>query len=130
MARIIIAGDAMIIESAHTLETIKTLEKYNPKALELFEDDGKAVVFKVGTTSGKGSINAYGASFGSTSKNADKRAIITMELPVGIDDATTYAEDVVGRAIIKLNAVEAQFETALASVAEEKATIRESITVM
>lgn len=130
MARIIIAGDAMVVESAHTLETIKTLEKHNPKALTLLDDDGKTVVFKVGTTTGKGNINAYGASFGSESKNADKKAIITMELPAGTTDAMGYAEDAVGTAIIKLNAVEAQFEYALASVAKEKETIRESITVM
>lgn len=73
-----IAGDAMVVESAHTLETIKTLEKHNPKALTLLDDDGKTVVFRVGTTTGKGNINAYGASFGSASKNADKKAIITI----------------------------------------------------
>ena len=130
MARIIIAGDAMVVESAHTLETIKTLEKHNPKALVLLDDDGKTEVFKVGTTSGRGSIGAYGASFGSVSKNGEKKAIITMEIPANTADAEAYAEDVVGNAIIKLNAVEAQFESALATVAQEKATIRESITVM
>ena len=130
MARIIIAGDSMVVESAHTLETLKTLEKHNPKALTLLDDDGKTVIFKVGTTTGKGSINTYGASFGSASKNDDKKAIITMDLPADIADAMSYAEDAVGTAIIKLNAVEAQFGAALASVAEEKATIRESITVV
>lgn len=130
MARIIIAGDAMVIESAHTLETIKTLEKHNPKALTLLDDDGKTVIFKVGTTSGKGNINVYGASFGSASKNDEQKAIITMELPADTTDAKAYAEDFVGTAIIKLNAVEAQFESALAGVEAEKATIRESITVM
>lgn len=130
MARIIIAGDAMVIESAHTLETIKTLEKHSPKALTLLDDDGKTVIFKVGTTSGKGNINVYGASFGSASKNDEQKAIITMELPADTTDAKAYAEDFVGTAIIKLNAVEAQFESALAGVEAEKATIRESITVM
>ena len=130
MARIIIAGDAMVIESAHTLETIKTLEKHNPKALTLLDDDGKTVIFKVGTTSGKGNINVYGASFGSASKNDEQKAIITMELPADTTDAKAYAENFVGTAIIKLNAVEAQFESALAGVEAEKATIRESITVM
>lgn len=130
MARIIIAGDAMVIESAHTLDTIKTLEKHNPKALTLLDDDGKTVIFKVGTTSGKGNINVYGASFGSASKNDEQKAIITMELPADTTDAKAYAEDFVGTAIIKLNAVEAQFEAALADVEAEKATIRESITVM
>lgn len=53
-----------------------------------------------------------------------------MELPADTTDAKAYAEDVVGTVIIKLNAVEAQFEAALAGVEAEKATIRESITVM
>lgn len=130
MARIIIAGDAMIVESAHTLETLQTLEKHRPKALTLYDEDGKTEVFKVGTTSGKGNINTYGASFGSVSKNGEKKAIITMEIPANIADAEAYAEDVIGNAIIKLNAVEAQFESALDAVDQEKATIRESITVM
>ena len=130
MARIIIAGDAMVVESAHTLETLKTLEKYRPKALTLYDEDGKTEIFKVGTTTGKGSINGYGASFGSASKNADKKAVITMEIPAGTADAKAYAEDKVGAAIINLNRVEAQFADALQSVDTEKAAVRESITVM
>lgn len=130
MARIIIAGDAMVVESAHTLETIKTLEKYRPKVLTLYDEDGKSEIFKVGTTSGKGSISVYGASFGSASRNDDKKAVITLEIPVSAEDAQAYAENVIGTAIINLNKVEEQFEEALASVDSEKATIRESITVM
>ncbi|MBQ7044472.1 MAG: hypothetical protein IJN78_07690 [Clostridia bacterium] len=130
MARIIIAGDAMVVESAHTLETLKTLEKHRPKALTLYDEDGKTEIFKVGTTTGKGSIGSMGASFGSVSKNGEKKAIITMEIPANTADAQAYAEDVVGTAIINLNKVEAQFEAALAAVDTEKATIRESITVM
>lgn len=130
MARIIIAGDAMVVESAHTLETLKTLEKYRPKALTLYDEDGKTEVFKVATTTGKGSINGYGASFGSASKNDEKKAIITMEIPAGTTDAKAYAENAVGVAIIYLNRVESQFADALASVEAEKATVRETITVM
>lgn len=130
MARIIIAGNAMVIESAHTLDTIKTLEKYRPKALTLYDEDGKTEMFKVGTTTGKGSINAYGASFGSASKNEEKKAIITMDLPAGTTDAKAYAEDAIGVAIIYLNRVEEQFAEAMASVAEEKETVRSNITVM
>lgn len=130
MARIIIAGDAMVIESAHTMEDIKTLEKHSPKALALVDADGKTEIFRVGTTSGKGNINTYGASFGSSAKNADKKAIITMEIPAGVTDVKAYAEETVGVAINHLNKVEAQFEAALASVKAEMEKVRSSITVM
>lgn len=130
MARIIVAGDALVIESAHTMETLNTLEKHAPKALVLYEEDGKTEAFKVGTTNGNGSISAYGASFNSVSRNGEEKAIITLSIPNGVDDAEAYAEETVGTAIIKLNAVEAQFEAALADVAANKATIRSSITVI
>lgn len=130
MARIIIAGDAMVIESAHTMEEIKTLEKHCPKALALVDAESKSEIFRVGTTSGKGNINAYGASFGSSAKNDDKKAIITMEIPAGVSDAKAYAEETVGVAINHLNKVEAQFESALASVKAEMDKVRSSITVM
>lgn len=130
MAKITIAGDAMVVESAHTLETIKTLEKYRPKALSLFDEDGKTEIFKVGSTTGKGSINAYGASFGGVSHNDGKKATITMMIPEKVADAKAYAEETIGVAIIYLNRVEAQFESAIASVNTEKAAVRESITVM
>lgn len=130
MAKIIVAGDALVVESDYTLEDIKLLEKHNPKALSLYEEDGKTVNFKVGSTTGKGGINSYGASFGSASKNADKKAIITMDIPSDTEDVVDYAENIIGAAILKLNAVEAQFENALDAAAEEKASIRENITVM
>ena len=129
MARILIAGDAMVIESSRTLEEIKTLEKYRPKALALFDDDGEEV-FRVGTTIGKGSISTYGASFCSASKNGEAKATITMEIPVDVADAEAYAEDTVGVAIINLNRVEAKLEEALASVRQEKTEIRNNITVL
>ena len=130
MARIVIAGDALVIESAHTLEEIKTLEKYRPKALTLYDEDGKTEIFKVGSTVGRGSIGEFGASFGSAAKNDEKKATITLNIPADTTDAKAYAEDLIGVAIIHLNAVEAQFADALASVDEERAKVRENITLM
>lgn len=130
MAKIIIAGDAMIIESAYTLDDIATLKKYRPKALTLFDNDGKSEVFKVGLTCGTGSISNYGASFGSSSKNEAGRAIITVMIPSCVEDAKAYAEEVVGAAIIKLNMVEDQFGEALADVAAERQEVRENITIL
>ena len=132
MAKITIAGDSMVVTSTKTLEDIKTLEKYRPKALCLFDidEDGMTTeVFRVASTTGEGSINQYGASFGSHTHDENKLATITMPIPRGTVNAVDYAADKVGAAIIMLNKVEAQFETALQEVAGEKAAVRENITV-
>ena len=62
MAKIVIAGDAVVVTSAMKLEDIKTIEKYRPKELVLKGgEDGKEPIFGVGTTHGAGNINAVGA---------------------------------------------------------------------
>lgn len=132
MAKITIAGDAGVITLAKTLEDIKTLEKYRPKALRLFEkdEDGKKEeVFVVASTKGPGSINKYGASFGSASHDENRFATITVEIPADVEDAVAYMADKVGMAIVMLNKVEAQFDEALAGIAADKATVLENITV-
>ena len=129
MAKITIVGDAMVITSSKTLEDIKLLERYRPKALALYTEDGKEETFRVGTTTGVGSIGTYGASFGSVSHDEDKLATITMNIPSGIEDAINYVEDVIGTAIISLNKVEEQFDDALAEVRAEKAEVRSNITI-
>ena len=130
MAKIKIVGDVCVIESTQTLESIKTLEKYNPKALFLYEEDEdgkKKQVFRVCSTPGKGSIGQYGASFGSESHDGRGVATITMCLPEDIDDAKEYVADAVGLAIVRLNKVEEQFTEALAKVDADKAAVLENI---
>ena len=132
MAKITIAGDAVVITSTQKLEDIKLLEKYRPKALCLYEtgENGKKEeVFKVGSTSGEGAISMYGASFGSTTHDEEKLATITITLPRGVADAKQYVADAVGVAILNLNKVEAQFAEALADVTAEKEAVMENITV-
>jgi len=132
MAKITIAGDSVVITSSATLDQIKMLEKYNKKALSLVEknEDGvKEELFRVGSTTGVGSINAYGANFGSTTHDDARFATITMMIPAGTADAVGYVADKFGAAIIALNKVEAQFEAAIAAVAEQKAKVLASITV-
>lgn len=132
MAKITIVGDAIVVTSAVKLESIKALEAYGSKALSLFEKDenGKSeAVFKVGTTTGKGSINKYGASFNGETHNAEKLATITLEIPAGVEDAQAYAVEKIGRAIIMLNKVEEQIPAALEAVAAERAAISACITM-
>lgn len=131
MAKIIIAGGAMVVESSRTLEEIKTLETHRPRALALFDEDGKKETFKVATTTdANGSIGTFGASFGSESKTGTKKAVITMSIPEGVTDAKDYAEKKIGVAINLLNKVEAQFDAALADVKADMDKVRASITVV
>ena len=131
MAKITIAGDSIVITSSKTLDAIKDLEKYRPKALRLYEcdeDGNKSEVFRVasGTT---GIINGNGAVFASVTHDDQKLASITMPIPAGTVNAVDYAAEKIGKAITLLSKVEAQFDEALAEVAAEKAAVRECITV-
>lgn len=48
MAKIVIAGDAVVVTSAMKLEDIKTIEKYRPKELVLKGgEDGKEAIHSV-----------------------------------------------------------------------------------
>lgn len=132
MAKVIIVGDAVVIKSAWRLEDIQALEKYRPKALCLYEtDEGgkKEEIFKVGSTSGRGSISKYGASFSSATHDEEKLATITMEIPKDVDDAKFYVAEFLGSAILNLNMVEDQLAEALAGVEVEKNAVLENITI-
>ena len=131
MAKITIAGDSIVITSGKTLEAIKDLEKYNPKALRLYEKDedgNKQEVFRVASGT-SGIINGNGAVFASVTHDDQKLASITMAIPAGVEDAKAYVADKVGKAIIMLNKVEAQFDDAIKAVNEEKAEVLKNITV-
>ena len=129
MARILISGDALVVKSDLTLGQIKTLEKYRPKALSLFSEDGKEELFRVGSTTGVGSINSIGASFGSETKDAEHKACITMLIPSTVSDAKKYAEEKIGVAILNLNKIEQKFGAANDEIEAELASIRENISV-
>lgn len=134
MAKFIITGDAFVVTSSHTLEELKTLEKYDPKALSLFEADEdtgkKHEVFRVYTAaSGKGGINVNGAQFACVSRDGSEAASITVLLPDGVEDAKEYVNETFGPAIVKLEKVEAQLDEALAKVAADKAAIDAKITI-
>ena len=130
MAKIVIAGDAVVVTSNLKLEDIKTVEKYRPKALSLMGgEDGKEPIFAVGTTEGCGNINAFGASFGRESHDADKHAIITMVIGADTGDVKEWVADRIGTAIINLNKLEEKLPAVLDEIAAEKAEVMSNITV-
>ena len=130
MARITIAGDAVVVTSALKLEDIKTIAKYRPDELILKGgEDGKEPIFGIGVTSGCGSINEIGASFGRESHDDDKLAIITMSAGEVSGDVKEWVADCIGGAIIKLNKLEEKLPAVLAEIADEKAAVMSNISV-
>ena len=131
MAKIVIAGDAVVVKSELKLEDIKTIEKYRPNDLVLKGgEDGKEPIFRLGTTTGAGSINSVGASFGREASDGSGLACITMvKSGVPTDEVKEWAADTLGSAIINLNALEAKLPEVLDAIAAEKATVMANITV-
>lgn len=131
MAKIVIAGDAVVVTSNLKLEDIKTIEKYRPNDLVLKGgEDGKEPIFRLGTTTGAGNINSVGASFGREASDGSKLATITMvKSGVPADEVKEWVADTLGGAIINLNALEAKLPEVLAAIADEKAVVMANITV-
>ncbi len=129
MAKIVIIGDAVVVKSNLKLEDIKTVAKYRPNELVLKGgEDGKEPIFGLGTTTGTGSINSVGVSFGRA--DADGNAIVTMVMEgVPTEKAKDWVADTLGGAIINLNTLEAKLPTVLASIAAERSTVMENISV-
>lgn len=131
MAKIVIAGDAVVVKSTLKLEDIRTIEKYRPKALVLMGgEDGKEPVFAIGTTDGCGNINQVGASFGRESHDEDKFATITMVTGTGATgDIKEWVADRIGTAIISLNKLEEKLPAVLEEIEAEKAEVLSNISV-
>lgn len=132
MAKITIAGDAVVVTSALKLEDIKTIKKYRPKDLFLMGgDDGKEPVFGIGVTDGCGGINEIGASFGRESNNAEKLATITMCVDdIAADDISGWVADHLGGAIINLNKLEKKLPAVLEQIKVERAEILKNIDIV
>lgn len=132
MSKITIAGDAVAITSANTLEELKTIAKYRPKALRLMGgEDGKELQFAVLVREGAaGSINANGATFGRVSNDGSDKACITVMLPEGIKgDVKEYVADALGGAVMRLNELEEKLPAVLTEIQADKAKVMSGITV-
>lgn len=130
MAKIVIAGDAVVITSSMKLADIQTIQKYRPKELTLKGgEDGKEPIFAIGVTDGCGSINEVGASFGRVSHDDEKLATITMVTDGVAGDVKKWVADRIGGAIINLNKLEEKLPAVLAEIEGQKAEVMSNITV-
>ena len=129
MAKISIAGQAVVVTSAMALEDIKTIKKYRPKALILKGgEDGKEPIFALGI--GEGKINPVGASFNQATRDEAKLAALTMITNFDGEDIVAFVTDTLGGALMNLNKLEETLPTVLAEINAEKATIQQNITVV
>ncbi len=131
MAKIVIAGDAVVVTSAMKLEDLRTIAKYRPDALVLRGgEDGKEPIFAVSVTeNGCGGINRYGATFGSESRTGDNLASLTMYVHAADSDIREYIADKIGTAIINLTKLEETLPSVLEEIKEQRAAVMDNIVV-
>ena len=132
MAKILVAGDAVIITSSVALEDIKTVKKYRPKALVLMGgEDGKEKVFAMDWTKGSGGINTFSASFNGETRDDAKLATITMALPEGFSgDVEEFVKEKIGVGIINLNKLEEKIPADHDEIKAEERAILSNISVI
>lgn len=130
MAKITIAGEAVVITSAMKLEEIKTIKKYRPDALVLKGgEDGKEPIFCLGVCNGGGKINKYGAEFGSETHDDEKKAVMTLICSCGEDDIKEAVADGIGAYVLNLNKLEETLPAVLEEIKAEKEQIMSNISV-
>jgi hypothetical protein len=130
MAKITVAGDAVVVTSAMKLEDLRTIAKHRPKALILYGgEDGKEPVFAVAPTNGVGCINSVGAEFGAETRDDAKLAVVTMIATRVDGDVIDYVADQLGTALMNLNKLEATLPAVLDEINAELAAVKSAITI-
>ena len=130
MAKVVIAGNAVVINSTIKFEDIKKVAKARPTALTLMGgEDNKEPIFTIGTCScTNGVINANGALFGSATRDDDRLATITMVVE-GEGDIKEFVAEEFGAALINLSKLEEKLPAVIEEINAEKDAVLGSITV-
>ena len=132
MAKITIAGDAVVITSSMKLTDLEKIKKYKPKALILMGgDEGKTPVFGIDVTPGSaGKVNGISVNFGKATNDQAGLASVTLvtDFPKGVDPKD-YVADTVGPVVANLNKLEDTLPAVLEEIDRDLAAIRSTITV-
>ena len=93
MAKVTIAGKAVVITSDLKFDDLENVKKYQPKALVLMGgEDGKEAVFAASIVPGStGKVGKFGVEFGE--KSVDGFATMTLVAPSGVEDMKEYVAD-------------------------------------
>lgn len=134
MAKIQVIGNACVVTSALTLSDIEMVKRYRPKALTLYGgDDGKEPIFCISTGTQHGSINQYGAEFGSATR--DGNGLATLTLAFEVDNDTTPEQlkaliaDGVGSYVATLNKLEDRLPAVVEEIKAEREVILSNIEI-
>lgn len=132
MAKIVIAGESVVITSTVKLQDFKKVKKYRPAALILMGgEDNEEPIFGVSIVEGHGNISKFGVEFGKETHDDKKLASLTINLPdVGDRDIKEVVADEIGPAIVLLNRIEKAIPSVLEEIEAEKEAILSNITVM
>lgn len=131
MAKVTIAGKAIVITSALKLEELETVKKYQPKALVLLGgEDGKEPIFAVGVVRGSaGNIVNVGVEFGEETHDDQKLATMTLMVPGDVKDMKEYVADKYGAALVNLKKLEDTLPAVVEAIAASKKSIMDNISV-
>lgn len=123
------AGMGFVVSDL-SLDDIKLVEKYDPDALVIKDENGDEV-YRVGTTCGVGVVCPYGVSFGAHTTN-DGRAAVSFPVPdevSGADAIRAWIVDKVGMSILSLGEVENAAREAAIRVKARLEEIKGALTV-
>ena len=131
MAKVTIAGKALVITSNLKLTDLETVKKYQPKALILMGgEDGKEPVFAIGAVrGGTGKIGTIGVEFGEETHDDQKLATMTLMAPADVKDMKEYVADKYGAALMNLAKLEENLPAVVAAIAADKQAIMDNINV-
>lgn len=128
MAKVTIAGRAVVITSDITLDDIKKVAKYRPEEL-IIKDKDKNPVFAISATGN--SVNQFGISFPEKTRDDKGFAMITLITdPYKGEDFKGHVMDKIGGAVLKLEELEKTLPGVIKEIDEERKSLEEKITVM
>ena len=127
-----VIGGAIVVSSAYPFKTLKTVQKYRPETLMLYEGEGdhKRRVFVLGADDACGGvIQPNKAVFSSIEDNAGNATITATYDPAEAEcDKEEYIQDLIGTALLRINKVEANIEAALTDIEAEKKSVMDAVT--
>lgn len=127
MAKFKVVGDAAVLISDISVETLDKLETFRPEALQLL-DEKKEPIFAV-TTGPYGHMGTFGVCF--DSKTPTNKAQLTLNLPVNMTNAEKkeYIKTKFGLALLKLNKLETNIQADAANLAADFDSVERSIEI-
>ena len=121
--KVTVNGNALVLTSDIKAKEIELLKKVNPSALKLKDEDGNDI-FAIGL-SANGGINKNGVSFDGKTRDEDKLATVTVNVPAGTKDVEQWVSDTVLPVWDNLTKISEQITAAGEKYGADKAALLE-----